>query len=90
MSLIIVFNIEIEQLAADAIATAINYVIFESMRIDVNQIITHIEDQGSFAWVYYELLKIDAQKTIVTEIVTYAMMLIVSLNGIKAEPDDAN
>jgi len=85
-----VFNIKIKQLAVDAIATVIDYVIFELMRIDVNQIIAHIEDQGSFAWVYYELLKMDAQKTIVTKIVMYTMMLIVSLNGIKVECDNAN
>jgi hypothetical protein len=32
----------------------------------------------------------DAQKTVITEIATYAMMLIVSLNGVKAERDNAN
>lgn len=32
----------------------------------------------------------DAQKTVVTEIATYAMMLIVGLNGVKFERDDAN
>jgi len=38
------FNIEIEQLAIDAIAATVNYVIFESMGIDVNQIVVHIEN----------------------------------------------
>jgi len=38
------FNIEIEQLAIDAITATVNYVIFESMRIDVNQIVVHIEN----------------------------------------------
>jgi hypothetical protein len=33
---------------------------------------------------------VDAQKTIVTKITTYAMMLIVDLNGVKAEGNDAN
>jgi hypothetical protein len=33
---------------------------------------------------------VDAQKTVITEIATYAMMLIVSLNGVKAERDNAN
>ncbi len=32
----------------------------------------------------------DAQKTIITEITTYAMMLIVDLNGVKDEHDNAN
>jgi hypothetical protein len=68
----------------------VDYVIFESMRIDVNQIVVHIEDQGSFARVCYELLEMDAQKMIVIEIVTYTMMLIVGLNGVKAERNDAN
>jgi hypothetical protein len=49
-----------------------------------------MENQGSFARACYELLELDTQKTIVTEIATYAMMLIVGLNGIKAERDDAN
>jgi hypothetical protein len=69
---------------------AVDYVIFESMCIDVNQIVAHIEDQGLFAWVCYELLEVDAQKTIIIEIVTYAMMLIVDLNGVKAERNNAN
>jgi hypothetical protein len=43
-SLIAMFNIEIEQLAIDAIAATVNYVIFESMGIDVNQIVVHIEN----------------------------------------------
>jgi hypothetical protein len=33
---------------------------------------------------------VDAQKTVVIEIATYAMMLIVGLNGVKAECNDAN
>jgi hypothetical protein len=33
---------------------------------------------------------VDAQKTVVTEIATYGMMLIVSLNGIEAERNDTN
>ncbi len=38
------FNIEIEQPVVHTIAMAMDYVIFESMRIDVNQIVAHIED----------------------------------------------
>jgi uncharacterized NAD-dependent epimerase/dehydratase family protein len=53
------FNIKIEQLVVDVVAATVNYVIFESMRIDVNQIVAHIEDQGSFARVCYELLEVD-------------------------------
>lgn len=84
------FNIEIEQPAVDVVAAAVDYMIFESMCIDINQIVTHIEDQGSFARAFYELLKVDAQKTVVIEIAIYAMMLIISLNGIKAKRDNAN
>lgn len=84
------FNIEVEQPTANAVAMTINYMIFESMRIDINQIVAHIEDQGSFARVCYELLEVDAQKMVVTQIAMYTMMLIVDLNGVKAEHDDAN
>jgi hypothetical protein len=31
---------------------------------------------------------VDAQKTVSTEIMTYAMMLIIDLNGVKAEHDN--
>ncbi|CAK9213283.1 unnamed protein product [Sphagnum troendelagicum] len=82
------FNIEIEQPAIDVVA--VDYVIFELMCIDVNQIVVHIEDKGSITRACYELLEVDAQKTIITEIATYAMMLIIGLNGIKAERNDAN
>ncbi|CAK9869890.1 unnamed protein product [Sphagnum jensenii] len=64
--------------------------IFKSMCIDVNQIVVHIEDQGLFARACYKLLEVDAQKTIITEIVTYAMILIIGLNGVKAKHDDTN
>jgi hypothetical protein len=39
--------------------------------------------------VCYELFEVDAQKTFVIEIVTYAMILIAGLNGVKAECNDA-
>jgi hypothetical protein len=38
------FNIEIKQPVDHIVAVAMDYVIFESMRIDVNQIIAHIEN----------------------------------------------
>ncbi len=53
------FNIEIEQLAVDVIVAVVYYLIFELMRIDVNQIVAHIEDHGSFARACYELLQVD-------------------------------
>jgi hypothetical protein len=84
------FNIEIKQPVAHIVAVAMDYMTFESMRIDVNWIVAHIEDQGLFARACYELLEMDAQKTIITEIATYAMMLIVGLNGVKAEHDNTN
>ncbi len=43
-SLITMFNIKIEQPIAHTIVVVVDYVIFESMRIDVNQIVAHIED----------------------------------------------
>jgi hypothetical protein len=67
-----------------------DYMIFESMHIDVNQIVTHIEDQGSFAQACYKLFEVDAQKMVIIKITTYAMMLIVGLNGVKAKCDNAN
>jgi hypothetical protein len=38
------FNIEIEQLVTHIVVVVVNYVIFESMRINVNQIVVHIKD----------------------------------------------
>jgi hypothetical protein len=89
-SLITMFSIEIEQSVAHIVAVTVDYVIFESMHINVNQIVVHIEDQGLFAQACYKLLEVDAQKTIITEIATYAMMLIIGLNGIKAKRNNAN
>ncbi len=54
------FNIEVEQPTANTVAMTIDYMIFESMRINVNQIVAHIENQGSFAQACYELLEVDA------------------------------
>jgi hypothetical protein len=89
-SFIAMFNIKVEQPVVHIVIVVMDYMIFESMHIDVNQIVTHIEDQGSFALPCYELLKVDTQKTVITKIATYAMMLIVSLNGVKVERDNAN
>ncbi|CAM6009758.1 unnamed protein product [Sphagnum balticum] len=84
------FNFKIEQPVIHTVIVAMDSVIFESMRINVIKIIAHIEDQGSFARACYELFEVDAQKTVITEIATYAMMLIVGMNGVKAECDNAN
>jgi hypothetical protein len=59
-SFIAMFNIEVEQPTANTVAMTIDYMIFESMRINVNQIVAHIENQGSFAQACYELLEVDA------------------------------
>jgi hypothetical protein len=59
-SLIAMLKVEVEQSVAHTVAVAVDYVIFESMCIDVNQIVAHIEDQGSFARACYELLEVDA------------------------------
>ncbi len=37
-----------------------------------------------------QVFEVDAQKMVITEIATYAMMLIVSLNGVKAEHNNTN
>ncbi len=59
-SLIAMLNIEIEESIAHTVVMAVDYVIFESMCIDVNQIVAHIEDQGSFTRACYELFEVDA------------------------------
>ncbi len=89
-SFIAMFNIEIEQSIIDVVVATVDYMIFESMRIDVNQIVAHIKVQGSFIRACYELFEVDAQKTMVTKIVTYTMMLIVGLNGVKVERNNTN
>ena len=60
------------------------------MRILVDEIVAHIEDQGSFARGCYERLDVDVKKAVVKEIATYVMTLVAGLCGVKAERDDAN
>ncbi|ETM52682.1 hypothetical protein PPTG_19646 [Phytophthora nicotianae INRA-310] len=58
------FHIEIEQ-SGD---TGAEYVAFHSMRVHINDIIAHIEDQGSLARACYERLDEAAKKAVVRQI----------------------
>ncbi|OWZ17346.1 hypothetical protein PHMEG_0008728 [Phytophthora megakarya] len=80
------FHIEIEQ----SDDTGAQYVAFHSMRVHINDIIAHIEDQGSLARASYERLDEAAKKAVVRQITVYAMILVDGLDGVKAERDGAN
>ncbi|ETN21755.1 hypothetical protein F442_10345 [Phytophthora nicotianae P10297] len=79
------FHIEIEQ-SGD---TGAEYVAFHSMRVHINDIIAHIEDQGSLARACYERLDEAAKKAVVRQIAVYAMILVDGLDGVEAERDGA-
>ncbi|CAK9873018.1 unnamed protein product [Sphagnum jensenii] len=66
------------------------YVSVGSMRIMVDVIVEHIHDQGSFTITCYNDLDADDKNNIIRTIATYAISLVTSLMGIKAERDDNN
>ncbi|CAM6026392.1 unnamed protein product [Sphagnum balticum] len=60
------------------------------MRILVDAIVEHIHDQGSFAIACYNDLDADDKNDIIRIVVTYAILLVTGLMGIKAEHDGDN
>jgi hypothetical protein len=90
-SLIAMFSIEIiEPNMEDDAAGDVEYVSVESMHVQVNAIVMHIQDQGSFASACYDHLNTDNQKVVVNTIVIYAMTLILGLMKVKAKHDGDN
>ncbi|KAH8963535.1 hypothetical protein BDL97_04G017200 [Sphagnum fallax] len=65
----------------------IEYMLIESMRIDVAGIENHIRDQGSAASKFFDALNATDQNRI---IVSYAIMLVMGLTSVKAECDENN
>jgi hypothetical protein len=68
----------------------IEYMLIESMQIDVAGIENHIRDQGSVAGKFFDALNATDQNAVIKEIASYAMMLVRGLTGIKAERDENN
>ncbi len=60
------------------------------MQIDVAGIENHIRDQGSAAGKFFDALNATDQNAVIKEITSYAIMLITSLTGVKAECDENN
>ncbi len=67
-----------------------NYVNFKQWHINVNSIVAHIEDQGSFIWQCYKKLDVADQELIVKEIGMFVMELVTGLQDVKAERDNTN
>ncbi len=68
----------------------VEYMSVESMCVQVETIIMHIQDQGLFASVCYNRLDVDNQKAVINTIVIYAMTLILGLMRVKVERDGDN
>jgi hypothetical protein len=68
----------------------IEYMSIESMRIDVAGIKNHIRDQGLATGKFFDALNVTDQNAVIKEIVSYAIMLVTSLTGVKAEHDENN
>ncbi len=66
------------------------YVSVGSMRILVDAIVEHIRDQGSFVIACYNDLDADDKNDIIRTVATYAISLVTSLMGVKAERDGNN
>jgi len=60
------------------------------MRILVDAIVEHIRDQGSFVIACYNDLDADDKNDIIRTVATYAISLVTSLMGVKAERDGNN
>jgi len=85
------FNIEmIEEFKGADNKGVGNYVNFEQWHINVDSIVAHIEDQGSFPRQCYKKLDIVDQKFIINDIGIFVMELVIDLQDIKAERDNAN
>jgi len=85
------FSIEmIEELNGGDNEGAGDYVNFEQWHINVDSIVPHIKDQGSFPWQCYEELDVANQELVIKEIGMFAMELVANLLDVKAERDDAN
>jgi hypothetical protein len=67
-----------------------DYVNFEQWRINVDSIVAHLEDQGSFPRQCYKELDAANQELVIKEIGMFAMELIAGLQDVKAERDNAN
>ncbi|CAK9236026.1 unnamed protein product [Sphagnum troendelagicum] len=61
-----------------------------SMRILVDAIVEQIRDQGSFTIACYNNLDADDKNDIIRTVATYAISLVTSLMGVKAEHDGNN
>jgi 5'(3')-deoxyribonucleotidase len=68
----------------------IEYMSIELMRIDVAGIENHIRDQGLAAGKFFDALNVADQNAVIKEIALYAIMLVTSLTGVKAECDENN
>ncbi|CAM6021880.1 unnamed protein product [Sphagnum balticum] len=85
------FNIKmIEEFKGGNNEGASDYVNFEQWHINVNSIIAHIENQGSFPRQCYEELDAIDQELVVKEISMFTMELVTDLQDVKAEQDNVN
>ncbi len=85
------FNIEmIEELKGADNKGVGKYVNFEQWHINFDSIVAHIEDQGLFPRQCYEKLDVVNQEFIIKDIGIFVMELIIDLQDIKAERDNAN
>ncbi len=74
------FNIEmIEELKGGDNKGACDYANFEQWCINVDSIVAHIEDHGSFPWQCYEKLDVADQELVIKEVGMFVMELVTSL-----------
>jgi hypothetical protein len=66
------------------------FVSVRSMRILVDTIVEHIRDQGSFVIACYNDMDADNKNDIIRTVVTYAILLVTSLMGVKVKHDGNN
>ncbi len=84
------FCIEVIDLDQSDDDNEIEYMSIELMWINVTGIENHLRDQGSVVGKFFEALNAVDQNTVIKEIVSYAIMLVTGLTGIKAERDENN
>ncbi len=89
-TIIAMFDIEVDDVDGEDALDDDTYVQQDSLRIPTVVIVNHIENQGSFSRDSYEHLEEGDQQDVIKHIAMYAMVLVASLQSVKAERDSDN
>jgi hypothetical protein len=75
---------------SDVEQAANGYVVVNAFRLQRASLVARIEDQGSFPSQYFERLNDEIKNAVLVEIASYAITLIIGLQSVRAERNNAN